>query len=943
MKRFIVIDIETTGNQPDRDAITEVGLVLIENGEIKKVYSSFVYTEQPIPEYIQSLTGITNQMLEDAPPIDEVLMELLPLMEDAVFVAHNALFDLGFIQQALDEWGYQPFIGPVIDTLTLSRILFPMVQSYKLAEITQELGILHKKPHRAADDALATAKLFLLLIDQLKKMPLIYLQRLVEIVRKIDLDLAAFIDEFIEDRITHLVNEENFFIYQQIALQKMDENESSLDDHYGNLDFDEMFLENGYLSKRFPNFEIRPSQREMSLDIMDAFLDNKHLMIEAGTGTGKSLAYLLPAIFYAKEHDEKVVISTHTINLQEQLYQRDIPLLKEILPFDFKVTILKGRNHYLCLRKFEQLLLHSSNERNKEEMIHLAQLLTWVALTKTGDVEELNFTSNQKYLWNEVKSDAETCLNRNCPWFRLCFYHRAKQKAQTADLILTNHSLLLTDLQSENRILPNYKKLVIDEAHHFEEVASTHLGYELSQYEIQQYFQRLYKDAKHGLFVQIMNECFHSQDPDQFSLANQIQNHLLPLIIKIEQNFQDYFEQLGQFVDRLVINQEIGRKTIRITDRMKSRKEWIVIYELYRNLYIDLMELDNLTEEILRKMKDYHLEENLIADLKGIHKELKEINHILSEWSEAENTSMVFWVETENRGKKFVSYLYASPVEVGPYIKEFLFDQKESVILTSATLSVNGSFQYSSEKFGFMKIDPELRVKTLASPFDYYKQAFISIPNDFPNIQDVGEKEFIHSLVKYIHELALHLNGKTLVLFTSHQMLQQAYEGLKNSLEPNGIKVLGHGIDSSSRTKLVKQFQLQRPTILLGTSSFWEGVDIPGEALSVLVIVRLPFTPPTHPIYEAKTEKLKEANRNPFMEMAVPQAVIRFKQGFGRLIRSQKDRGAVIIFDKRIIEAKYGKWFLCSLPNIDIRYQPFAKILADIKEWIGGNNLIDHS
>ena len=936
MNRFIVIDLETTGNRPHKDSITEVGAVLIENREIKNVYSSFVYTDQTIPEYIQELTGITNELIEDAPGLDQVITELLPMLEGAVFVAHNANFDLGFIQQALDELGYSAFKGPVIDTLDLSRILFPMNQSYKLGEMTQELEIEHENPHRAVDDALATAKLFLQLMSQLDSMPYVYLQRLQQVVKSATPDLALFVDDFIEKKVTHSVQDEPFMVYQQIALQKIDDEElESAPEYKNDLEFEDMFQKDGFLSERFPDFEIRPAQQEMSIDVMDAFANQKHLMIEAGTGTGKSLAYLLPSIFWAKEHVENVIVSTHTINLQEQLYQRDIPLLKQILPFDFKASILKGRAHYLCLRKFEQNLVTPQGERSKEHTINLSQILTWVALTSTGDVEELNLTVNQLEFWNEVKSDAETCLNRSCPWFRVCFYHRAKQNAQSADLILTNHSLLLTDLQSENRILPNYKKLVIDEAHHFEDVASKHLGFELTQYSVFKYFQRLYRDAKHGLLVQIMNECFLSQDLDQFAISNRIQNDLLPLIVEIEQTFQGYFAQVGQFVDRLTSKHEIGRKTVRITDQVKQHKDWAILYELYGNLYVQLTELDNLFEEMIRKLKDVQLEESLMVDLKGARQDLKEMIYSLSEWSEAKNTNMVFWVETEERGKRLVSYLYASPVEVGPYIKEFLFDQKESIILTSATLTVNGSFTYSSEKFGFSANDPELRKKTLTSPFQYRKQAYLTVPNDFPSIQEVGEKEFIKQLSGKLEQLTIQMNGKTLILFTSHQMLQEVHDHLKKELEPHGIKVLGHGIDSSSRTKLVKQFQsTHRPAVLLGTSSFWEGVDIPGDSLSALVIVRLPFTPPNHPVYEAKTEKLREAGRNPFMELAVPQAVIRFKQGFGRLIRTQRDRGAVIVFDRRIMEARYGKYFIRSLPNIHVRYEAFPQILKDLKRWM---------
>ncbi|WP_339062770.1 exonuclease domain-containing protein [Tepidibacillus marianensis] len=711
MKRFIVIDLETTGNQPSKDTITEVGAVLIENFEVKKVYCSFVYTNQEIPEYIQQLTGITNDMLKNAPMIDEVITELLPLMENSVFVAHHAPFDLGFIQHSLDELGYGPFSGPIIDTLDLSRILLPMVQSYKLGEMTQELEIEHEHPHRAVDDALATAKLFLQLIERIREMPYIYLQRLQEIIKNTHSDLAFFIEEFLVERMTHPTDDDQFFVYQQLALQRVEDEEEATAEININLDFEDMFSPNGYLSERFPDFEIRPQQQEMSLDVMKAFEDQKHLMVEAGTGTGKSLAYLLPSIFWAKEHDEKVIVSTHTINLQEQLYQRDIPLLKEILPFDFQATILKGRNHYLCLRKFEQQLVQVQGEFNRDQTISLSQILTWVALTNTGDVEELNLSSNRRELWNDVKSDAETCLNRSCPWFRVCFYHRAKQKAQTADLILTNHSLLLTDLQSENRILPNYRKLVIDEAHHFEEVASTHLGFELTQYRVNHNFQHLYRDAKHGLLVQIMNECYRSQDLDQTAIANQIQHRLISLLIEIDHSFQEYFNQMGQFVDSLVTKQEVGKKTVRITDRVKKNKEWRVIYEIYGNLYVQLTEFDNQLEEILHQLKDYSIEESLVVDLKGVRKEFKEMNLVLSEWNETKNPNMVFWVETEVRGKRLIAYLYASPVDVGPFIKEFLFDQKDSIILTSATLSVNGSFQYSSEKFGFSATDSELRKK----------------------------------------------------------------------------------------------------------------------------------------------------------------------------------------------------------------------------------------
>lgn len=941
MNRFIIVDLETTGNQPSKDSIIQVGATLIEDFEIKETYSSFVYTDQEIPRFIQELTGIKPDMLVSAPSLEEVLTNLLPLLENSVFVAHNVSFDLAFIQHALDEIGYIQFSGLVIDTLQLSRILLPMVQSYKLTNLTDELEISHDNPHRADDDAKATAGLLLHLLDILKEMPLMYLQRLLEIIKPINQDITLLIEEFISLKQLHYQEEENYIIINQIPLQPTEEEEYIEGNKEYSIDpnqFESIFEKNGLLFNNFPDFELRPAQREMSQGVFDAFIDNKHLMVEAGTGTGKSLAYLIPSLYWSKEHDEKIVIATHTINLQEQLFQRDIPLLKKIMPFDFSATILKGRNNYLCLRKFEQLMLQSNSlDLNKDYAIELSQIFTWVTQTKSGDLEEINLSAHGRNLWSQIKSDSDTCLNRLCPWFRSCFYHRARQKAQTADLIITNHSLLLTNLKADHRILPAYNRLVIDEAHQFEEVASRHLGYELNQYQFNFFIQRFYKDAKNGFLVKVMNDLILSQDPDKFTIANKIQNNIIPIISRIELNLQNYFALIGEYANHNVKQKEINRKTLRITEVIKKSDEWKSIQEVSENIYIELTEWFNGMEDAIQQLRNVDVEEDLIADFSGHMKDLKEIMLIFSEWNHANNHNMVFWIETAIKSKKYNSHLYATPIEIGSYIKEFLFDKMDSIIVTSATLSVNGSFNYSIKDFGFTPDDEELTKMKLSSPFNYKEQALVCIPKDFPNIQEVSENNYIEHLAKNIAEIAITLNGKTLILFTSHQMLQKTYVLLKEVLEPFQIKVLGHGIDSSSRSKLTKRFTSDSQSILLGTNSFWEGVDIPGETLSALVMVRLPFTPPNHPVQEAKTERLREERKNPFMELSVPQAVIRFKQGFGRLIRTQKDKGIVIIFDRRIVESRYGKAFIKSLPPVNVKYQTFSKIIDQISPMINQN------
>lgn len=938
MNRFIVIDLETTGNRPESDSIIQVGAILVEDNQIKEEFSSFVHTDQEIPPFIQKLTGITPEMLKDAPALEEVLTSLLPLLQDSIFVAHNADFDLSFIQSALVEVGYMPFNGLVVDTLDLARILLPMVQSYKLTEITEELEILHDNPHRADDDARATAELLTKLLTQLAEMPLIYLQRLYELLKTSHRDLAMIVERTISTKYTSYNDDDSdYIVFNQIALQRPIDDEITHDKErvYTNQQLEAMFDEDGLLNDQFPEFELRPAQKEMAKEVWSAFNEQHNLMVEAGTGTGKSLAYLIPSIFYAKENDEKVVIATHTINLQEQLYQRDIPLIKSILPFDFSATILKGRNNYLCLRKYEQLLLqYDSTDTNKEYAVDLAQILSWVTTTKTGDVEEINLSTTGRGVWNQIKSDADSCLNRYCPWFRNCFYHRARNRALESDIIITNHSLLLTNLKADHRILPAYSRLVVDEAHQFEDVALRHLGFELNQYQVNSLLLRFYKDARNGFLIKMVNELVATQDPDHFVIANQIQNNILPLITKIDVNFTLYFNLLGDFINETVKSQDFGRKTLRIIPTVKNSEGWKQLMLASENVYLDLVEWVNEMEDISKKLKGIEIEETLLSDFNGHLKDLKELMFIFSEWNSSNDNNKVYWAETVVKGKRNISYLFGSPIEIGPYLKEYLFDKLDSTVLTSATLSVNDSFDYMSREFGFDIEDDSVKKIQLSSPFDYQKQSILFIPKDAPNIQEVSNNKYIEHLAKNIADVAVSLGGRTLVLFTSHQMLQKTYDLLKDILNPFQIKVLGHGIDSNSRSKLTKQFSSNTNTVLLGTNSFWEGVDIPGEALTALIIVRLPFTPPNNPIHEAKTEKLKERNRNSFMELSVPQAVIRFKQGFGRLIRTKKDRGVVIIFDRRVADTRYGKAFIKSLPKIDISYKPFSDIIEEMENWL---------
>jgi ATP-dependent DNA helicase DinG len=696
------------------------------------------------------------------------------------------------------------------------------------------------------------------------------------------------------------------------------------------------------LRGKFEAYEEREAQITMQQEVASAFHDKQHLMIEAGTGTGKSLGYLIPAIYHGLKSEKKVVVSTHTINLQEQLRERDVPLLQEIVPAPFRAAVLKGRSHYLCLRKFEHKINTLDFEYGKDERVTAGQMLVWLGETETGDEEELHFNARGAQFWHTVASDADSCLNRSCPWFKKCFYHRARHQANTADVIITNHSLLFTDMKAENRVLPAYKNLVLDEAHHFEEVASKHLGIELHYGTFVNALQWLYKDSRSG-HLSLLRLKLQRQERALAAGWCQIIDTLTPLIVEVKEEWDLLAEQLYQLLasGSDPSQSEIGQPVLRIR-KDKLPNGWSSLQAMEDNIYVKTgtvaKQLDRMLSDIKEVQEEYDAQSN-VTDLSGIVKDLNRARDALHFFMTQSDDTYVYWLEASPVGKTKSITVNSVPTDVSAALREFFFEAKESIVMTSATLSVNKSFQYTCEQLGIKTDSPSNKLKTvqLASPFNYREQALVVIPRDFPSIKGAGsEAHFVDKLVDSLADIAQQTKGRMLVLFTSNRMLKATHPGLKEKLAEHNIQVLGQGVDSSNRSKLTRMFQNHPACVLLGTSSFWEGVDIPGDALTCLAIVRLPFQPPNHPLVEAKTEFIKRQNANPFMKLSVPQAVIRFKQGFGRLVRRAGDKGIVVIYDTRVIDTNYGRYFLYSLPGPKIEHMPTQKLVTRIKEWMSG-------
>ncbi|WP_020616638.1 ATP-dependent DNA helicase DinG [Paenibacillus daejeonensis] len=947
---YAVLDFETTGHGSD-DQIIQVGLVVL-NEELEAVdsYSSFVKPTIPIPAFITSLTGIHEEMVASAPPIEEVLLALIPKLEDAVLVAHNVGFDAGFLNEWLDRCGYMPFAGRRLDTILLLRVLYPSLTTYQLGAVTELFGIPHERQHQADSDAQATADLFAATVHKLRELPLLTLQRLSGLLTDHQ-DLHWLVLDALERKESGTsIDEDVFSYFRQFTLKVADWTEeepprTELEQQalLEGLTFED-FLEQ--LKETFRSqvsgYEERDAQNQMFQEVYDSLSQGRHLLIEAGTGTGKSLGYLIPSLFYGVQQEQKILVSTHTINLQEQLRERDIPLLQRALPFPFKAAVFKGRSNYLCLRKFEGKVNTSDFVSLMDDALTAAQMVVWLGETDRGDQEELHLGNKGGEFWDTVASDTDSCLNRACPWFKRCFYHRAKQEANLADVVITNHSMLFTDIRAEHRLLPAYEHLIVDEAHHLEEVAGKHLGIQLSYFTLHHPLLRMHKDARTGLIHQLRGK-LEFEGEEHSEAWRETVDDLIPVFTEVRESWERLVELLYATTSGGAEAPASSAESVATVSRLRPQtppEGWETAQEAEGHLFGHLNRLVKGLDKLLTDIKDRSDDSGLqalVIDMNGSVKDLGRARDDLHHFMKLEHQTEVYWIEANPNFRAKSVHLYAVPADVSRQLQSYFFETKESIVLTSATLSVQKSFQYASEQLGLEGQEESGRLKTvqLPSPFNYREQALVIIPRNFPSVKGtVGDPMFIGKLVESLAEAAVETQGRMLVLFTSYRMLRQVYEPLKAALAGSGIQVLGQGIDSGNRTKLTRRFQQQSTSVLLGTSSFWEGVDLPGEALVCLAIVRLPFQPPNHPLVEAKSELIQQQKQNPFMKLSIPQAVIRFKQGFGRLVRSAQDRGIVLIYDTRVIETYYGKHFLYSLPGPKIEHMHLDQIVPRMREWL---------
>jgi len=617
----------------------------------------------------------------------------------------------------------------------------------------------------------------------------------------------------------------------------------------------EIFGPGGFLERSMiGGYEHRPAQLEMAEAVDDAFENHHHAILEAGTGTGKTLAYLLPAIASGR----RVVISTATKSLQEQLYQKDVPFLQKHFAPEWKVAVMKGRSNFLCLSKMDALA-DQPMLKGLEEVDAFRQIRDWAKLTETGDRAELTFLPDDSELWSRIDARRDTCTGKKCPQFEQCFLTRMQTRAKEADLIIVNHHLFFADLALKHddfgSILPEYSAVVFDEAHEMEDVASDYFGQQISNFR----FEELARDAD-----QMMR------------LVRQSTPALLRRTQRIREKSRAFFDRFPPRDGRFPFSRHEREAFLE-----QNRESYDALMNALKGLETEFASLTSKPEELLR-----------------IARRSFEIRQDLAFLFESNEKNYVYWFERRNKGV----FLAATPIDVSQILREHLFEAFDTVILTSATLAVAGHFEFIRQRMGL----DQAKESQLPPEFDYKYQALLYLPQRMPDVRDAGFAPKAADEIVTLLELS---QGRAFCLFTSYAQMNDLFDRVSQRID---FPLLLQG--TAPRTVLLERFKNTPNAVLFATSSFWQGVDVPGEQLSCVIVDRLPFAVPSDPIVAARVRALQEDGRNPFSEFQVPEAVLALKQGFGRLIRTKTDRGVLSLLDTRITRMPYGKIFLESLP-----------------------------
>jgi predicted DnaQ family exonuclease/DinG family helicase len=930
---FVVFDLETSGTDCYLDRIIEIAAVRYTNGEISAKFSHLIDPGISISDDISILTGIKNSDLKGKPEIEDILPEFIEFVGTSPLIGHNISFDLNFLSTNLQSLEKITILGSkaFYDTLILSQIFFPVeVPNHRLSALNEYFGFSSEGLHRAYNDSEATGFLFIKIIEKALACSESTVRKLVGVSGKSE---NIYIKEF-------FLRLANYFLKTSFG-RKIKDKEPSYSIHniiprcnelsHPELHSmskasatDEMFSGGGIFSQKIVNYEYRQEQHLMANKCSDALRSDSILMCEAGTGVGKSYAYLVPSVISSLLNEERVVISTNTKNLQEQIFFKDIPVIHDIFNSTFKAVLLKGRNNYLCRLRYDRIIERPDEYLTGDEYERFMPLIVWAEKTNTGDIEEntgfkIGFN---RFLWQKIGSDKGFCPGKKCSRYGSCFLQNIRRHATKTDLVIINHSLLFSDMASDNAVLGEYNRLIIDEAHNVESSATKYLGFEFNQFMMKNLMQRINNNNKQGIYVRI------DRGSSWFSTDKAVIAGLNEELMEKTKSASELTKILFDLaIDGIMSKPDTSASPVRkryrdIKEVFAHNDSNITLRSVYEDLTLILRRLDSIFKTEADKNHEF---DDLSGEVRSVLDQAGELYESFQFFLNSNRDNYVFWFDlTGSEGKESL-YLSAAPLDVSSILADKLYANMKSIIFTSATLTIESRFKYMAKKLGLDREgDDRLQTLLLGTPFDLRSQLRIIAPSYVasPKVPAVYERD-LADIIKFLG--SEHDNG-TLVLFTSYQQMKNVFYGVKNTFIKKDRLISMQGKETS-RTSLIKQFKSVRNSFLFGTDSFWEGIDVPGEALHTLILSKLPFAVPTEPVIQARIEEIEKAGGDSFMSYSVPETILKFRQGMGRLIRHRDDHGIIIILDSRTVNTRWGRAFLNSLP-----LEPeVPKTFADLK------------
>jgi len=920
LDEFIAIDLETTGLHPITDEIIEFGAVQFRNGRPVEGVSQLIRPKQALPPVITTITGITQEELALAPAAASALPQLFDRWTQSTLVAHNLPFDLEFLNAASQQFARQRIAHErCLDTLLLARTFLPSLYSHKLESVTRHFGLSQFQSHRARNDAETTGRLLLCLLE--------------EALRRDRRLLQTLSDAAGPGRTRHLLQA----LSALAADQPQVEPARTMRDRQAQgavepaqlwpqpLAGEEVLAklrQGGALAGALEHFEERGEQQAMAQSVCNAFNDSHFAVAEAGTGVGKSFAYLLPALAWSQANASphgRVVLSTRTKTLQDQLFHKDVPRLKQALGARWEVALLKGRQNYVCLRRVDALQRGQLPAHDQDAML---PLLSWLEQTATGDLEEAHgLWSRDLRRW--VYDDPEYCVGRRCQFYEQCFSVRAREAAQSAQLVVVNHALLMADLALEGAILGEYRRLIVDEAHHLERSTRQALQRTLSFWTFKSLLEELLRRDELGRELGLLLHLRRLIPAEHSALLEQL-DRCSDKVVQLRNDLYGFFERLTGDVQ--------SREPQAETPEYSLRKRYGS--EAFAGFSEELVQLqarlEEFTQGVDRLASEAHaaLGDSAEEAADALHTAARNVQLQAQTWFwlvRAEDGAYVFWYEISAKPNALVT-LSAVPLDVGDALFG-LYRHLDTAIFTSATLSIRGDFSYFMARVGLDRLPAEqVRCQDFGQPFKHEEAVHLSIPTYLPDPNDVA---FSQALAGLLYDVTTFCEKRTLALFTSYRLLKEVQGQLAN----RGLFVCAQGPGEPKGRALEAFRKGPKAAVLLGTDSFWEGIDLPGEELEVLVISKLPFPVPTDPLVSAEEERLAELGKSAFAGYSLPQAILALRQGFGRLLRSKSDRGAVILADVRLLRKGYGKQVLAALPCAAKTYFTPSSLLVDLKRF----------